>query len=128
MLAKLLIHTDRDLFRSHLHLPAAEPFFSLSPADVVRISSLESHSGDWPPPQPPSLTLHIHLHRQRLLHYHSQICLYCQRCFSSFFGSKKHQKQGSDWFSHLSGGVAVSVIWLVCRRRKVTGNGPFVQI
>lgn len=33
-----------------------------------------------------------------------------------------------DLKSHLSGGVTVSVIWLVCRRRKVTGNGPFVQI
>lgn len=49
--------------------------------------------------------------------------------FSWMFKKKeKHQKLGSNWVSHLSGGVAVSVVWLVCRRRKGTGNGPFVQI
>lgn len=45
-------------FPPHLHLPAAQPFFPLPPADVIWIPGLESHPGNRPPPQPASLALH----------------------------------------------------------------------
>lgn len=101
------------LFLSHLHLPAVKPFFFLSPADVVWISSLESYSWDRPPPQPPSLTLYVYtqMHTKNLLHAYTQIVLYYESgfwffifFFFFFLNAKKDQKLGGIfsplWASH----------------------------
>lgn len=94
------------LFPPHLHLPAAQPLFPLPPADVIRISGLESHPGDRPPPQPPSLALRAHTHKHTRtgirLHLSSSTPPLVQVC----------------GVPHLSGGVTVSVIGLVCGEQR----------
>lgn len=97
------------LFLSHLHLPAAQPFVSLSPADVVWISSLVSHSGDRPPTQPASLSLRVHTYAETGAH----TLVYKK-------GEKKGKKV-TDVFLYLLVFDSWQVFLFVCFRVSVSG-------
>lgn len=107
------------LFPPHLHLPAAQPFFSLSPADVIWIPGLESHPGNRPPPQPPSLALHTQ--RRQVMSYFSHL----QASFLSLYVKRTNSNSfclcaplwGSRSFCRLAR----------LQGRKVRGNGLFVK-